>query len=68
MPQDYKKAVSLFKKAAEQGVEEAGCFLGQAYEEGTGVKVNMHKAEKWYKKAAEMGSEEALEKIKVLAH
>ena len=56
---DYKKAVTLWKRAANQGHEEAQYRLGLMYETGNGVRKNEEEAVKWYNKAAERGHVEA---------
>ena len=55
VPQDYKKAVKWYLKAAEQGLAEAQCNLGIMYSNGYGVPQDHKKAVKWYRKAAEQG-------------
>lgn len=53
--QDYVKAVSYYRRAAELGHIEAQYHLGVAYEFGLGVEINYEKATYWYRKAAEQG-------------
>ena len=63
---DTEKAILLYKKAAEKGVEKAILRLGEIYEKGSGVAINTHKAIFWYRKAAAKGNEEAKECLKRL--
>lgn len=63
---DTEKAILLYKKAAEKGVEKALLRLGDIYEKGIGVETNTHKAIFWYRKAAAKGNEEAKECLKRL--
>ena len=53
---NYKKAVKLWKKAAEQGDDAAQYNLGVMYDEGQGVRQDYKEAVKWYKKAAKQGN------------
>jgi TPR repeat protein len=65
--QDPKKALTWFKKSAEQGNAGAQCSLAACYLRGIGAEIDEEKAVKWYTKAAKQGNEdakEALEKIK----
>ncbi len=50
MKQDYKEAFKWYRKAAEQGNDEAQSNLGLCYENGQGVKQDFSEAVKWYKK------------------
>ena len=52
---DEKKAVELFRKAAEQGYALAQYKLGWCYEYGRGVGKDYEQAVAWYRKAAEQG-------------
>jgi len=56
---NYREAVKLWKKAANQGDAEAQLNLGLMYDNGQGVKQNYVKAVKWWKKAANQGDAEA---------
>jgi len=53
VPQDYKKAVELYKIAATKGYAPAQNCLGWAYSRGYGVAVNGVKAVQWYEAAAQ---------------
>lgn len=50
------KATYWFKKAAEQGDDEAENNLGYAYGHGIGVRIDYAKARYWFEKAAEQGN------------
>ena len=52
---DLKKAVSWYRKSADQGHKIGQCNLGICYENGIGVEKNPFQAFYWYKKAAEQG-------------
>jgi TPR repeat protein/DNA polymerase III epsilon subunit-like protein len=56
---DYLKAYSLFSLAAEKGLAEAQCRLGNLFTTGEGVEKNEKKSEEWYLKAIEQGNTEA---------
>lgn len=47
-----EQALSEYRKAAEEGVEEAQDRLGQMYDQGLGVEQNDATAKLWYEKAA----------------
>jgi TPR repeat protein len=59
VPRDYKKAVTWYRKAAEQGNASAQSSLGEMYYFGyevfEGVPQDYNEAVKWYTKAAEQG-------------
>ena len=55
MPQDYKEAVRLYRRAAEQGVAKAQYNLGVMYDVGDGVSQDYKEAVRWYRRAAEQG-------------
>lgn len=60
VPQNNKKAVYWYRKAAEQGDAAAQVWLGALYAKGVeGVPVNHHESFEWYSKAAEQGYAEA---------
>ena len=52
---DFKKAVTNYRKAAEQGYAEAQKNLAYMYDNGKGVEQSYTEAVKWYRKAAEQG-------------
>ena len=56
---DAVKAVDLFNKAAEQGLNLGQINLGLMYINGNGVKKDLVKAKYWINKAKEGGSQEA---------
>ena len=72
--QDYQKAISLYRKSAEQGNDYAQNNLGRCYQLGKGVTQDFTQAEYWYKKAAKQGNSnaktnlEGLPLAKVKAH
>ncbi len=49
--QDYAMAAQLFEQAAEAGDISAAYYLGQMYEQGLGVELDINQAIKWYYKA-----------------
>ncbi len=51
VPQDYIKAIALYRKAAEQGDDYSQLTLGRMYANGFGEKVDFDQAEYWYRKA-----------------
>ena len=55
VPQDDKKTVEWYTKAAEQGYANAQNNLGVCYKRGQGVPQDYKKAVEWYTKAAEQG-------------
>jgi len=54
-PQDYAKALVLFRKAAEKGNGSSQRHLAIAYEKGQGVAPDPVLAQTWYLKAANRG-------------
>jgi TPR repeat protein len=54
--QDYKEAVKLYRKSAEQGHADAQFNLGAMYDEGQSVFQDYREAVKWYRKSAEQGT------------
>ncbi len=52
---EWKKALSCFKKAARLNCHEAFVRTGDAYRNGKGVEQDDIKARKWYKKGADVG-------------
>ena len=59
VPQDYKKAIYWYRKAAEQGDIGAQNNLGWSYVEGKGVQYDLVIAYKWLYLAAETGNTHA---------
>ncbi len=53
---EYKKAATLWQKAADQGNASAQYNLGVMYKNGQGVKQDYFKAKELYQKAADQGS------------
>ena len=66
MKKDYKQAVELYQKSAEQGSVYAQCFLGSCYEEGIGVEKNKSLAKMWYAEAAKRNPQKASEILLIL--
>ena len=60
---DYKKAIELYQKAAEQGNAEAQYKLGIMYQNGKGAKQDYKKAIKLYEVAAIKGNVDAQYKL-----
>lgn len=56
---DYKRALGLFSKAAEQGHPGAQCTLGLMYYYGQGIQEDHNKAAQWFTKAAKQEGEAA---------
>ena len=57
VPQDYVKAAEYYRRAAEQGHEEARVNLGFLYYNGRGVSQGYGEAAKWFRMAAEQGKQ-----------
>jgi len=51
----YKKAARLYQRAADLGDVIATFYLGNAYKDGNGVKLDKKKAVKYYRMAADRG-------------
>ncbi len=64
--QDYKEAVSWYRKSANQGYAKAQYNLGLMYAEGKGVGQDYKEAVSWYRKAAVQGEAEAENSLKEL--
>ena len=58
-PQDYKKALQYYHRAAELGFSKVYCNIGYAYNRGDGVEVDIEKAIHYYELAAMGGNEVA---------
>ena len=59
VPQDHKKAVKWFRKAAEQGLAKSQFNLGVMYANGQGIPRNYIKAYAWFNLAASQGYADA---------
>lgn len=57
---EYGEAYDVMVSAAEKGLAEAQCALGQMYAEGLGVTQDPEKSEHWYRMAANQGERIAL--------
>ncbi len=53
MPEDNEEAVAWFTRAAEAGQAQAQPLLGECYENGYGVEVDLEKAAGLYQKSHE---------------
>lgn len=60
---DYETALPYFKKAVELGCRSAYYHLGNIFEYGLGVEVNLNTAKSFYQQGAELGHEKCKEKI-----
>jgi len=58
-PQDYKKALELFRRAGELGYPKSYYNIGYAYDNGEGVEVDEKKANHYYELAAMQGDSRA---------
>jgi TPR repeat protein len=67
LPQDYVKAIDLFRKAADGGDPDALYNLGWAYEQGLGVPADRQRAIEWYSKAAGKRQTLALKRLDKLS-
>lgn len=56
---NYKKALQLFKRLAEQGMVDAQYNLGLVYQDGLFGEVNKTLAKQYFEQAAQQGSEAA---------
>ena len=56
VPQDYRQAISWYRKAADQGLAEAQYGLGRMYDYGLGVSEDDGQAVYWFRKAADQGN------------
>lgn len=63
-----RKAVALFKKAADHDVAEAAFDLAVCYEMGEGVKQDLAKAAALYLRAWRCGDESAAEELRRMFH
>ena len=66
LEKNYTKAASLFRKAAEQGNDDAQLALGFLYETGKGVKQDYEQAAVWYRKAIKQGNSGAKNNLHLL--
>jgi len=62
VPQDFKKAIALFKQGAAADQPEAMTSLGEVYQ----YQQNFAEAKYWYEKAAALGYAEAKERLQKL--
>ena len=66
VPQNYKKAFSLFERSMELGNIDSQTFLAYMYDEGKGVATNKRKAFELYQSSAEQGDVTATMNLGVL--
>jgi len=67
LPKDNEKAFIWYKKAADKGLSEAQCFLGNCFMFGEGTEIDENKAIHYYELAAKQQYQPAilsLEEIK----
>jgi len=66
VPQNYKKALALFSKAAKEQYPAAQYYLGMMYEQGLGTSRDLISACVWYARAAKKGDSMASERYNAL--
>jgi TPR repeat protein len=66
VPQNNTEALRWYHMAADKGSEDALCFLGRMYQDGTGVDKNFAEAMHWYRVAADRGNAGAMFNIAML--
>jgi patatin-like phospholipase/acyl hydrolase/TPR repeat protein len=62
--QNYEEAFKYYLQAAEQGLPTAQFKMGEIYEKGVIVGIDIGKAREWYKKAGDHGEENAQSSLK----
>jgi len=65
-PQDYDKALELYNKAVQLGCSTAHNNIGNAYHRGSGVEINMKKAQHHYELAAMGGVAQARHNLGII--
>lgn len=65
--QDFKQAVTWYRRAATRGFALAQYRLATLYERGLGVTKDMGRAKVWYQRAAGQGNVKAMHNLAVLA-
>ena len=63
-----EEALKWARMGAEHGHIECQYFLGDAYNDGNGLKEDIDQAAYWYKKAADSGHKDACNKLAVIYH
>ncbi len=63
LTQDFKKALTWYQLAAEQGDADAQYKLGLIYSNGQGTPKDHKKASKWFQLAAKQGNKLAQSKL-----
>jgi hypothetical protein len=66
VPENDAEAVRWFRKAADQGHDNAQSNLGIMYADGNGVPENDAEAVKWFRKAADQGRADAPTNLDIL--
>ncbi|MBI1215552.1 MAG: hypothetical protein GC185_07015 [Alphaproteobacteria bacterium] len=66
VPQDYARAATWFKRAAQMGVANADYNLGVMSQQGLGMAKDPQQAVGWYEKAAKQGHPEALYNLGII--
>ena len=56
---DYAKALTFYRKAADQGLASAEYNLGLMFDKGRGVQQDYAEAVRWYRKSANQGNTRA---------
>ena len=64
--QDYKQAVSWYRKGADAGNAKGMRGVGYMYGKGLGVTQDYQEALKWYRKAADAGDAEGMRSVGVI--
>eukprot|EP00698_Gefionella_okellyi_P018823 TRINITY_DN5688_c2_g1_i2.p1 TRINITY_DN5688_c2_g1~~TRINITY_DN5688_c2_g1_i2.p1 ORF type:complete len:184 (+),score=30.02 TRINITY_DN5688_c2_g1_i2:385-936(+) len=59
LPEDFVRAVQLYRQAAEQGYADAQYSIGIMYADGEGVSMDRQQARHWLQMAADQGHQHA---------
>ena len=62
----YDKAMEMYTMAADKGVSSAMFYIGEFYELGLGVEVNLDTAAHWYSRAGDLGHTGAQQKLQTM--
>ena len=63
MTQSYSESLRWFRKAAEKHDRYAEFNIGQVYENGWGVKMDLDESIRWFRKSAAGGHEWAAKRL-----
>ena len=66
VPEDFPKALELFRTLTEMEEPDAFLYMGLCYQEGNGVRKNRKTAFTWYMRGADLGSAECCNQLGVL--